>query len=165
MKKLKGHNKAFALLFSIVVISVIITTTLAVSALVRRGLDMAAIGERSMRAFFAASSGLECALFWDIRQRRTEEPNAGASPFRRGTQNSFLTHPQMTCFGQNVTVHTHATLQNTRWFEINHQGVCTRVEVQLLGTDLMRTEARSSGFSGTCPPGPGVIERGLDAEY
>jgi hypothetical protein len=161
-KKMKQETRrGFALLLSVVVVSVIITTTLAVSALVARGLDLTTVGERSMRAFFAASSGLECALYWDIRQRIPPgQPNEGASPFRGGTHGTFSTD-DINCLGQSLTVQNYTTLSNTRQFEINHQGICASVMVIL---DGMRTEVRSSGFS-VCSPTMGDIERGLTAEY
>lgn len=153
MKQLnKDSKKAFALLFAVVVISAIITTSLAVAALVGRGLDLASIGERSMRAFFAARSGLECALYWDIRHRTAD----GASPFRTGTGGGYSTDT-ITCLGLSVTVIGSGTV---RQFIVNNGVICASVEVQLFG---LETEVRSSGFS-VCSP-MGDVERGLSARY
>lgn len=141
------HHKGFALLFSIVVVSVVVLTTLAVSSIVRRGLELTSIGERSMEAFFAADAGLECALYWDL-ERRTDmvfRPNTGQT---------------ISCLGlSNIPVTQTGSVAS---FSINNNGICAEVSVEVVG---LQTEVQSRGFNTCTASDPGRIERGLEARY
>lgn len=155
----KQHNQGFALLFSVVVISVVVITTLAVSSLVRRGLELTTIGERSMEAFYAADAGLECALYWDIRNRDDDI-------FRRPTD-PVRTNGQIRCLDDTIDF-TGRNFGSYRTYTFSvrddtmGRDLCADIEIQITG---LNTEVYSRGYN-TCNPGdPERIERGLRAEY
>lgn len=145
------YSKGFALLFSIVVVSVVVVTTLAISSLVRKGLDLTSIGERSMEAFFAADAGLECALYWDIHERSGDYFPRSTSPAKR-----------IECFGNNLTPSSSGS-SNNRTYHFSLSGdIC--VDVTLV-TDNLKTSVKSRGFNTCDTTDPGRIERGLEAMY
>lgn len=143
------YQKGFALLFSIVVVSVVVITTLAVSSIVRRGLELTSIGERSMEAFFAADAGLECALYWDINQRTP----SNTSILRTGSGGII------SCLNSNITVSRSGSIAS---FDINREGICASVVVTVSG---LNTTVQSRGFNTCDTSDPGRIERGLEARY
>ncbi len=59
-------NKAFVLLFSLLISSILLATGLGISRLMVRQITLASLSRESQVAFFAADSGLECALHWNI---------------------------------------------------------------------------------------------------
>jgi hypothetical protein len=140
------HHKGFALLFSIVVVSVVVITTLAVSSIVRRGLEITSVGERSMEAFFAADAGLECALYWDIKER---------------PQNKFRSSPgPISCLGFSIPVTGVGSIAS---FSIKDSArdVCADVTVSING---LNTTVSSRGYN-TCISDRRRVERGLEASY
>lgn len=156
MRKIQ-QNQGFALLFSVVVISVVVITTLAVSSLVRRGLELTTIGERSMEAFYAADAGLECALYWDIHER-------GRNMFPRNNSGVI---GDIECLGSGAVRNKSAINVGSRRiysFDIRQSGgnVCATVEVEI---DGLNTIARSRGYNTCNSRDPERIERGLHAEY
>ncbi len=56
----------FVLLFSLLVSSILLATGLGISRLMIRQITLASLSRQSQIAFFAADSGLECALHWNI---------------------------------------------------------------------------------------------------
>ena len=147
------NNKGFALLFSIIVVSVVVITTLAVSSIVRRGLELTSVGERSMEAFFAADAGLECALYWDVKER-------SGNYFPRDPQ--VVSARQIECFGNTVTT-TPTVSGLIRTYEFSFGGsVCADVEVRI---DGLNTTVRSQGYDTCDASDPGRVERGLEAQY
>ncbi|MEX0910040.1 MAG: hypothetical protein WDZ75_01965 [Candidatus Paceibacterota bacterium] len=148
----KKNNKGFALLFSIVVVSVVVITTLAVSSLVRRGLELTSIGERSMEAFFAADAGLECALYWDIEQRDSNDNSNLRSGFSE----------TITCLGSSINVTPDGNDGSSFSVRDTARGVCADVEVEING---LVTTVQSRGFNTCDTSDPGRIERGLQATY
>jgi hypothetical protein len=58
-------NLGFVLLFSLLISSILLATGLGISRLMIRQIAFASLSRESQVAFFAADSGLECALHWD----------------------------------------------------------------------------------------------------
>jgi hypothetical protein len=74
MVKLKvKKNKGFALLFSVLLASLLLTIGLSIFSIALKELAISSASVRSIHAFYAADSGRECALYWDIK--RGEIPN------------------------------------------------------------------------------------------
>jgi len=146
------NNKGFALLFSIIVVSVVVITTLAVSSIVRRGLEITSVGERSMEAFFAADAGLECALYWDIRERNLV---TGISSLRPGGSGNI------SCLDSSITV---TSIGQVARFGVRNRArdLCADVMVTVTGLD---TEVQSRGYNTCDENDPKRIERGLEARY
>ncbi|MDO8493448.1 MAG: hypothetical protein Q7S19_02805 [bacterium] len=65
MKNKFNKNRAFVLLFSLLISSILLATGLGISRLMIRQISLASLSRESQVALFAADSGLECALHWD----------------------------------------------------------------------------------------------------
>ena len=63
--KRRIRNTGFILLFSLLISSILLATGLGISRLMVRQINLASLSRESQIAFFAADSGLECALHWD----------------------------------------------------------------------------------------------------
>jgi hypothetical protein len=145
------YRSGFALLFSIVVVSVVVITTLAVSSIVRRGLELTSVGERSMEAFFAADAGLECALYWDIKERAAN----GRSVLNYGSGGTI------SCLDPSITVSRSGQVAS---FSLRNvaRDLCSDVTVTVAG---LTTTVSSRGYNTCDETDPGRIERGLEARY
>ncbi len=60
-------NKGFVLLIAVVLSSLLLSIGLAIFNTTLKELELSSLGRDSQFAFYAADSGMECALYWDIR--------------------------------------------------------------------------------------------------
>ncbi|MBI3075057.1 MAG: hypothetical protein HYY92_02495 [Parcubacteria group bacterium] len=72
MGKLYSYNSklksGYALMLSIVVSSIVLSIGLSLFNIVQKELILSATGRDSQFAFYSADGGIECALYWDIKQ-------------------------------------------------------------------------------------------------
>jgi hypothetical protein len=82
----KITSTGFVLLFSLLISSILLATGLGISRLMIRQIAFAGLSRESQVAFFAADSGLECALHWDIFGRfdKSENPEPGRKIYCNG---------------------------------------------------------------------------------
>ena len=66
LTKLKAQ-KGFALLYSVLIASVLLAIGLAIFNITIKELLLSSLGRDSQFAFYAADTGAECALFWDFK--------------------------------------------------------------------------------------------------
>lgn len=85
MKSLyKQRNKGFTLLYSMIVTSVVLAATLSVVTLSLRQLALSSTARESQKAFYAANSAVECALYWDLQLIDTTQTlNVGGNSVTR----------------------------------------------------------------------------------
>ncbi|TSC86137.1 MAG: hypothetical protein G01um10148_643 [Parcubacteria group bacterium Gr01-1014_8] len=93
MKFPKEKSRGFTLLLSALIASLSLALGLAIVTIARKSVILSSIGRDSQFAFYAADTGAECALYWDIRH----ELFSTSSP-----------PEQITCDGQTVNVTTQA---------------------------------------------------------
>ena len=86
----RQKKSGFTLLYAILTISVLIAVGISMLDIAIRELVISSSGRDSQFAFYAADSGIECALFWDLRASAT-------SAFATSTPVSIL------CNGQSIT--------------------------------------------------------------
>jgi hypothetical protein len=60
-----NKQQGFALLFSVLVSSLLLTIGLSIFNIALKELAISTATERSVRAYYAADSGRECAMYWD----------------------------------------------------------------------------------------------------
>ena len=58
-------RRGYLLLFAVVLSSIVLAIGLGIVNIVNKGLILASSGRLSQAAFYAADSGIECALYWD----------------------------------------------------------------------------------------------------
>lgn len=63
-------NKGFALLFSVLISSLLLTIGLSIFGIALKELAISTATRQSVHAFYAADSGRECALYWDTKVGR-----------------------------------------------------------------------------------------------
>lgn len=67
MKSEKKYQKGISLFIAVLVASVTALFSFAISNIALREVILAQTGRDSQSAFYAANSGVECALFWDLK--------------------------------------------------------------------------------------------------
>lgn len=104
-------TKGFTLLLAILITSIVLGISVGFSTFVIRELTISAIGRESQKAFFASDSGIECSLYWDLKQ------NAFATS----------TTSNISCTGSSKTVGGPSGISE---FDLNFaNGACTHVKV------------------------------------
>lgn len=126
-KKNFYKNSGFTLLYALIISSLILATVLSIVNIALKQSNIAGLGRRSQVAFYAANSGMECALYWvlhgrpistnigDITTPLFKIPRSGSSfasqydsPLLNtddtlsGRTDTDNTLPNVTCFGQNI---------------------------------------------------------------
>ncbi len=77
MNKLSStKEKGFTLLYSLIISSLILATVLSIVNVALKQSNIAGLGKQSQVAFYAANSGMECALYWTLHGR-TVSTNVG----------------------------------------------------------------------------------------
>jgi hypothetical protein len=64
-KKTKINNEGFALLFVMVLVSIILAISIGVTDIALNEVNFSTSAQSTNDAFFAADTGAECALYWD----------------------------------------------------------------------------------------------------
>lgn len=78
----KQNNKGFALLFSVLLASFLLTIGLSIFSIALKELAISTAARQSVRAFFAADSGRECAIYWDIKAGVVTSKNRGGEKIK-----------------------------------------------------------------------------------
>ncbi len=73
-------NKAFALLYTSLLASFLLTLSVSIGFLVRKQIILSSITRESQRAFYMADSAAECALYWDYKGNVFDKNTATSSP-------------------------------------------------------------------------------------
>jgi hypothetical protein len=68
-KKLQAKH-GFTLLYSVLIASILLAIGLAIFNLTIKEFMLSSLGRESQFAFYAADTGVECALYWDIKKSR-----------------------------------------------------------------------------------------------
>ena len=63
-----NSKKGFILLYAILIMSMLIALAVSITNITIKERQLSRYGEESLSAFFAAESGMECALYWDMKQ-------------------------------------------------------------------------------------------------
>ncbi len=86
-------NKGYTLLFSVLISSLLLTIGLAILMISKKELLLSSSGRESQFAFYAADTGVECAMYSDF--------GAGGGAFSDKTSSPA---PNIICNGQNIGV-------------------------------------------------------------
>lgn len=101
------QNRGFAMLFAVLVASVLLAIGLSIFNLTVKELTLSSSGRESQFAFYAADTGAECALYWDFR---------GVDIFATSTDGRNPTPSNPDCadtFGQPIQVITNNNYVST----------------------------------------------------
>jgi hypothetical protein len=64
----KNNQQGFALLFSVLISSLLLTVGLSIFSIALKELAISTAARQSIHAFFAADSGRECLIYWDVKE-------------------------------------------------------------------------------------------------
>lgn len=65
----QAREKGFTLLLAALIASIVLSLGVSIAGLIQKELILSSTGRDSQFAFYAADSGAECALYWDVRKR------------------------------------------------------------------------------------------------
>lgn len=158
-KKMAVKQRGFALLVTVIMTGIFLSVGVAISTLVSKGLQLSSIGVASQRAFYAADTAFECALYHD------SNPEISFYNYN-GTLN---------CAGQNIQVYNVGPGPNRRYFQMSTTTSCARVNIEATPhpdfSSVNLTKIVSRGYNVACnqvaasPQGVTVVERALEIIY
>src|ERR1035437_1427416 len=92
--KTKNKDSGFALLLAVITTSILLLVSFVVADLALKELILTSTGQQSQIAFYTADSGIECALYWDLKNPNNPSTSAFATSTPSGGS--------VTCAGQTV---------------------------------------------------------------
>lgn len=95
----KNTSKGFTIFFAALVSSLALAVGLAIYDLTVRELDLSATASQSQYAIYAADTGAECALYWDIKY------NTNQSAFATSSGSTGLPTSGILCNTQDVALY------------------------------------------------------------
>jgi Tfp pilus assembly protein PilX len=146
-------NQGFTLFIAIIVMgTLLLVTTGLISLAVRQSL-ISASGRESQQAFYAADTGMECALYWDVKNP------SGISAFSTTTGSTISCNNSS---GQAVG----GSSQSTFSLNLTPDSSCTSVTVRksYQGSTLV-TSIESKGYNTCDLSNPRRVERAVRAVY
>ena len=137
-------KRGVTLLLAIFISALAISLGLGIFTIIFGELGLSGTFKQSLVALYAADSGIECALFWDIKQQA----------FSTSTSNSI------NCAGNTVFVGG-STLST---FDLNlSNNSCAHVRLQKTGSETIITSLGENIACGLT--GPRTVQRGLEVKY
>jgi hypothetical protein len=134
------RKNGFALLLSLIVTSILLTVGLGVSEIAFREILLSSFGNQSEIAFYAAETGLECALYWDKAiVNYTDDTGSGSVMDELDALSAFVSwsaNPLGFCASTDLSSITKITdtvaPNNVANFELQNlsAGSCVEVEVK-----------------------------------
>ena len=163
-------KSGFTIFFAVLVASLALSVGVVIYDLLNRSLALSQVATQSQYAIYAADTGAECALYWDIKC------SLGAcfagSAFATSSQTT-IPGSGVTCNGIDIAavpwavdaVANAATTTFTVTFA--PQPYCVLVTVAKNGTPSV-TRIVAHGYNTACPPAPPPttrLERSLEVDY
>lgn len=71
------QQKGFTLLYAVLVSSIVLAASLSIINIALKQHKLSALSRESQVAFYAANTGVDCALYWDVKGRDTEPDVTG----------------------------------------------------------------------------------------
>lgn len=162
--KKQSTSKGIALYIAITVTAVLVLVSFAVISIALRSVSIANAGKDSQEAFYAADSGDECALYWDVKN----PTNPGTSAFATATSqsiscNSDAQNPANGSLfvgggGNNSTSTFHVTFLPNPY--------CADVSVvKSYVSGVLKTKIESKGYNTCDNTSPLRVERAIRVTY
>jgi Tfp pilus assembly protein PilX len=148
-----SSSRGFTLLIAVIFTSVVLAVALALLDVSYKQITLASSARQSQYAFYAADSGVECALFQDSEDTfdYTSEPVSG----------SFM------CEGQTVDFRAPAASGGSRstTFSIPCAGGGTSADITVQKLATGNTNLYSNGYNNCSASDPQRVQRGEEAHY
>lgn len=163
------HNTGFVLAFALLLSSVVLALAFGIFNILLKELVLTSSARDSQIAFYAADSGVECALYWDTHSEIGKDAQgsfatssfsvaSNGSTFRSGNINTTTGAPipkspdAVRCMGANVTNITIATTGTsaTTGFTAtlnNNPNVCSIIKIIKTPGQSIETTIQSYGYN------------------
>ncbi len=166
-----SNNKGFALLFAVLISSVLLSIGISIFNLTLKELILSSSGRESQFAFYAADTGAECALYWDAK---------GVDIFATSSNPRTAVPANPDCVGQAITIDNFVGARTPSYaatrFNVsipnrdylgNSAPYCAIVTVsKTLVGGIVKTDIDSRGYNMDCAStDPNKVERGLQVHY
>lgn len=184
-----SKQRGFTLLLAALIASIVLSLAVAIFSIAQKQIALASLAQQSEYAYYAADTGAECALYWDVRPSvgyfyRLTPP--GITPMCDGTTLSFTApsggqpYPYPYTFTFQVPINNgYCAVVNVQKCQgaITDYGFCCRNESLNLadGTcnagsteNSISTQIRANGYSVSCSAlgsSQGVLERSVVLNY
>ncbi len=145
----KMKNEGFTLLISIMVMGTLLLIASGVVSLAFKQSLISSSGRESQNAFYAADTGMECAIYWDIKN------SSGQSAF------ATTTGSQIVCNNQTMIVG--GSSQSVFTFNLSPEPYCAIVKVTKNADNTTLIE--SKGYNTCDVSNPRRVERAVRASY
>jgi len=151
----------FTLLFAVLIGSLLFAIGIAIANLTIKEIILSAAGKESETAFFAADTGTECALYWDLRVSGTF-PSSQSSP--RDPDNTIQ------CNGANVGLsYAWTATEATTTFRLGlGSESCAEVRVGKTvnpARTIIESHGRNDSDCASTDSNPARVERALRVRY
>lgn len=150
MKKIR-HTRGFTLLLAALIASIVLGLGSSIFVIARKQVTLSSLGRDSQFAFYAADTGAECALYWDIRQGAFGSSTPATAPTCAGqvlgetvTAGDRVAPPYTIEFDMNLFVNADG---QPGTFDDN--GYCARVTISK-NTSHPFTVIQADGYSTPC---------------
>jgi len=153
LNNILNSKKGFVLLYAILIIGLILALTFSITNITIKERKLSRLSEESFSAFFAAESGMECALYWDLKD---SESWFRYDPTEPGGRN-------ITCNGQTFTVGNEEGEVNEMEILFSDSSNSSVVVVDKSVEDS--TSLLSSGYSVDDSTVGSGVERGISVKY
>lgn len=152
-------NKGFTLLVAIVTTSLLLIVSFVVVNVALKQLLLSYSNQESQYSYYNAESGVECAIYWDLKN--SVPPNIGVtdSAFSTTTTN------EIECYGKIVNVGGGGYANATSTFEIALAKGCVVVKVGKVPNPYGYTRIESYGYNNCTPDVERKFERGITITY
>ncbi len=152
------RSRGFTLLLAALIASIVLAIGTSIFQLAQKSLLLSSVGRDSQFAFYAADTGAECALYWDVR-----------FSYFGLTEPSGVT-PACDLQTLNAIGRTGSYTQ-TMTFQFAPNGYCVNVSVEKSldsQTNAVRTVIHADGFSTVCASvdtSPRTLQRSVELHY
>lgn len=168
---IKKGGRGFTIFFAMLVGSLALAIGVAIYDLTVRELDLSGTATQSQYAIYAADTGAECALYWDLKCPLGYCTSGAAAGSAFATSSQSVTPPSgIICNGIDVTsVPVTALTSATTTIIVTFlpQPYCASVTIEKSGIPT-KTTITSKGYNAACPPtaaGATRLERVLQVTY
>lgn len=162
------HSGGFVVFLAVLVVTIAIATGLTMANITIKSLELSKAYRESIYAIYAADTGAECALLWDVRAVELK----GYYVFPTSTDSTLPSAGNgITCLTVDIPAawtHTANAKKATTTFQMNLSGPrCVIVEVAKDATDwpIVKTSILSRGYNTSCSFTSNTVERAIRVTY
>jgi hypothetical protein len=160
----RNKNKGFTVLFAVIVSALVLAIGISIANITLKQIIISSSGRESQIAFYAADSGAECVMYYDLNEQAFATSSDSEDVFLLG---------EINCFGTPATIdHIEDARSATSTVELKYgigNNFCAVVEIGKHDTNADgysdKTIIQSRGYNTCDKDNPRRLERGLEIKY